>query len=161
MPEIVNGVEVDDIQLTDMHYTMPKEVIEEINKKVHELYEHIHELLKELYAVAGVYDVPCACFVQLSNDSEGHFTGSGFCSGSKERVSILMQLFACCHALLFGFDGEGTHLTRDALQEFACQVGAWMAVYYPNETEESKDESDTGKGTPVQPEAAGQTDSCD
>ena len=123
--------------------------------------EHIHELLKELYAVAGVYDVPCACFVQLSNDSEGHFTGSGFCSGSKERMSILMQLFACCHALLFGFDGEGTHLTRDALQEFACQVGAWMAVYYPNEIEENKDESDTGEGTPVQPEAAGQTDSCD
>ena len=136
-------------------------MLNEAFKCTEEQREHIHKLLQELHEATTEYNFPCACFVQISNGENGHFQGSGFCGGSKDRMSILMQLFACCQALLFGFSGEGTHMTRDALQEFACQVGAWMAVYYSNETKENKDESDTGEGTPVQPETAGQTDSCD
>lgn len=63
MPEIINGVEVDDIQLTDMHYTMPKEVIEEVNKKVHELYVMCERL-----------KLPALCVVQTINHPDTYAT---------------------------------------------------------------------------------------
>ena len=56
MPEIIHGVEVADIQLTESHYTMPQEVVDEVSRKVN-----------ELTALCDRLRLPALCMVQTLN----------------------------------------------------------------------------------------------